>query len=145
MEDKIIIKNYYNENNLHESVYLDLYSSIDADIKVGPIKKINTGICMSIPENFYVSIKDKSSLSSKGLLTIGGAIIDKNYAREIIVMMTSLTEPIKIKKGQKIGKLVISNKKIKSLKKLKEMDKIDSIRRLSDLVFKYFNMYNYKI
>ena len=100
---------------------------------------------MSIPENFYVSIKDKSSLSSKGLLTIGGAIIDKNYAREIIVMMTSLTEPIKIKKGQKIGKLVISNKKIKSLKKLKEMDKIDSIRRLSDLVFKYFNMYNYKI
>ena len=57
-----------------------------------------------------MSIKDKSSLASKGLLTLGG-VIDKNYAREIIVIMTSLTEPIKIKKRQKIAQLIISNKK----------------------------------
>ena len=72
-----------------------------------------------------MSIKDKSSLASKELLTLGG-VIDKNYANEIIALMYSLTEPIKIKKGQKIAKLIISNKK------LKEMDKIDSIRRLND-------------
>ena len=98
MEDKIIIKkyiNYNNENSLDESARLDLYSSIDVDIEVGPIKKINIGIPISLPKNFYVSIKDKSSLASKGLLTLGG-VIDKNYAREIIVLMTSLTEPIKI-------------------------------------------------
>ena len=39
MEDKIIIKTYYNENSLDESIVLDLYSSIDVDIEVGPIKK----------------------------------------------------------------------------------------------------------
>ena len=113
MEDKIIIKkyiNYNNENSLDESARLDLYSSIDVDLEVGPIKKVKTGIRISLPKIFCVSIKDKSSLESKGLSTLGG-FIDKNYAREIIILMYSLTEPIKIKKGQKIAQLIISNKK----------------------------------
>ena len=58
MEDKIIIKsytNYYNENSLDESVVLDLYSRID--VEVNSRKKINTGICISLPENFCKSIK----------------------------------------------------------------------------------------
>ena len=106
MEDKIIIKNYLkcdNENILDESAVLDLYSRIDVDFKVGPVKKVNTGISISLPKN-------KSSLESKGLSTLGG-FIDKNYSKEIIVLMYSLTEPIKIEKGQKIAQLIISNKK----------------------------------
>ena len=83
-----------------ESAGLDLYSSIDVDNEVGSIKKVNTGICISLPENSYGSIRDKSSLASKGLLMLGG-VIDKDYTGEIIVIMTSLIEPIKIKKGQK--------------------------------------------
>ena len=72
--------------------------------------------------------------------------------------MTSLIELIKIKKGQKIAQLIVSNimyperKKVESLKKTErnnkgfgEMDKIDSIGRFSDEVFEYFNIYNYKI
>ena len=31
------------------SARLDLYSSIDVNIKVGSIKKVNTGICISLP------------------------------------------------------------------------------------------------
>ena len=54
MEDKIIIKTYYNDNSLEESGVLDLYSSIDVDFEVGPVKKINTGICISIPESFLI-------------------------------------------------------------------------------------------
>ena len=113
MEDKIIIKNYLkcdDENILDESAVLDLYSSIDVDFEVGSIKKVNTGIRIFLPENFYVYIKNKSPLMSKGLSTLGG-FIDKNYAKEIIVLMYSLTEPIKIKKRQKIAQLIISNKK----------------------------------
>ena len=131
-----------------ESAGLDLYSSIDVDTEVGSIKKVNTEICISLPENSYGSIRDKSSLASKRLLTLGG-VIDKDYTGEIIVIMTSLIEPIKIKKGQKIVQLIVSNimypeiKKVDSLKETErnnkrfgEMDKIDSIRR-----FEYFNMY----
>ena len=61
-----------------ESAGLDLYSSIDVDIEIGSKKKVNTGICISLPENSYRSIRDKSSLASKGLLMLGG-VIDKDY------------------------------------------------------------------
>ena len=62
--------------------------------------------------------------------------------------MTSLTEPIKIKKRQKIAQLIVSNmmypeiKKFESLKETErnnkgfgEIDKIDSIKKFSDKVF----------
>ena len=71
--------------------------------------------------------------------------------------MTSLIKRIKIKKGQKIAQLIVSNimylkiKKDESLKETErnnkgfgEMGKIDSIKKFSDEVFEYFNMYNCK-
>ena len=87
-----------------KSAGLDLYSSIDVDIEVGSIKNVNTGICISLPENSYRSIRDKSSLAPKGLLTLGG-VIDKDYTGKIIVIVTSLIKTIKIKKEQKIAQL----------------------------------------
>ena len=82
------------------SAGLDLYSSIDVNIDTDSVKKINTGIRVSLPENSNGSIRDKSSLVAKGLLTLGG-VIDNDYAGEIIVIMTSLIEPIKLKKDKK--------------------------------------------
>ena len=70
----------------------------------------------------YGSIRDKSSLASKGILKLGG-VIDKDYTGEIIGIMTSLIKTIKIKKGQKIAQLIVSNimypeiKKVESLKR----------------------------
>ena len=82
------------------SAGLDLCSSVDVNIEVGSINKINTGICISLPENSYGSIRDKSSLATKELLTLGG-VFDSDYTGEIIIIMTSLIEPIKIKKNTK--------------------------------------------
>ena len=107
------------------SAGLDLYSSIDVNIEVGSINKINTGIRVSLPENSYGSIRDKSSLAAKGLLTLGG-VIDNDYTGEIIVIMTSLIEPVKIKKGQKIAQLIVSNimySKIKVVKSLESTER----------------------
>ena len=77
------------------SAGLDLYSNIDVDIDINSIKRVNTEIRVSLPENTYVSIRDKSSLAAKGILTLGG-VIDNYYTGEIIVIMNSLIEPIKI-------------------------------------------------
>ena len=143
MNDNVIIPT----RGSKESAGLDLYSSIDIDIESGSIKKVNTGICISLPENSSGSIRDKSSLPSKGLLTLGG-VIDKDYMGETIIIMTSLIETIKIKKGQKIAQLIVSNiiyPEIRNNKGLGEMDKIDSIKKFIDEVFEYFDMYNYKI
>ena len=98
------------------SAGLGLYSSIDVNIEVGSTDKINTGICISLPENSYEFIRDKSSSAAKGLL---GGVIDNDYIGEIIVIMTSLIEPIKIKKGQKIAQLIISNILYPEIKKAK--------------------------
>ena len=127
------------------SAGLDLYSSIDANIEVGSINKINTGICISLPENSYGSIIDKSSFAVKGLLTLGG-VIDSDYTGEIIVIMNSLIEPIKTKKGQKIAQLIVCNilypeiKIVKYFKKTErndkgfgKMDKIDLDKELNKL------------
>ena len=146
MNDNVIIPTRASK----ESAGLDLYSSIDIDIEASSIKKINTGICISIPKNSYGSIRDKSSLASKGLLTLGG-VIDSDYTGKIIVIMTSLTDTIKIKKGQKIAQLIVSNiaypeiKKVEFLKETErndkgfgKMDKIDSVKKFSDEVFEYF-------
>ena len=73
---------------------------------------------MSLPENSDRSIRDKSSLAAKRLLTLGG-VIDKDNTGEIIVIMTSLIEPIKIKKGQKIAQLIVSNISYPEIKKVK--------------------------
>ena len=104
------------------SAGLDLYSSIDANIEIGSINKINTGICISLPENSYGSIRDKSSLAAKGILTLGG-VIDSDYTGKIIVIMTSLIKPIKIKKGQKIAQLIASNITYPEIKKVKYLKK----------------------
>ena len=82
---------------------------------------------MSLPENSYESIRDKSFLAAKGILTLGG-VIDNDYTGEIIVIMTSLIESIKIKKGQKIAQLIVSNityPEIKLVKSLKDTERND--------------------
>ena len=95
-----------------------MYSSIDVNIEVGSITKINTGICISLPENSYGSIRDKSSLATKGLLTLEG-FIDNDYTGEIIVIMIFLIELIKILKRQKITQLIVSNIMYPEIKKVK--------------------------
>ena len=147
------------------SAGLELYSNIDVDIDINSIKKVNTGIGESLLENTYGSIRDKSSLATKGILTLGG-VIDNGYTGEIIVIMTSLIKPIKIKKGQKIAQLIVSNisspeiKKVKYVKKTERNDKgfgkmdkidldkeLDKMNRLSekevDKIFENVNL-NYK-
>ena len=72
--------------------------------------------------------RDKSSLTAKGLLTLGG-VIDNDYTGEIIIIMTSLTEPIKIKQGQKIAQLLVSNityPEIKLVKFLESTERNDN-------------------
>ena len=112
------------------SADLDLYSSIDVCIEIDSIntgKKLNTGICVSLPENSYGSIRNKSSLAAKGLLTLGG-VIDNDYTGEIIIIRTSLIEAIRIKQGQKIAQFIVSHimyPEIKLVKFLKSTERND--------------------
>ena len=77
--------------------------------------------------HLFQKIRDKSSLAAKGLLTLGG-VTDNDYTGEIIIVMTSLIEQIKIKQGQKIAQLIVSNimyPEIKLVKFLKSTERND--------------------
>ena len=127
------------------SAGLDLYSSLDVNIDTNSIKQINTGIRVSLPENSYGSIRDKSSLAAKGLLTLG--VIDNDYTGEITVIMTSLIEPIKIKKGQKIAQVIVSNisyPEIKKVKYLKDTERNNKGfgKMDADEIFDFFEIFS---
>ena len=101
---------------------------------------------MRISSRKYLgSIRDKFSLAAKGLLTLGGAI-DNGYTGEIIVIMTSLIEPIKIKQGQKIARLKVFNivypeiKVFKFLKNTEIKDLVKWILIIITIIYKIFKM-----
>lgn len=67
---------------------------------------IPIGICCSFPAGFGALIKDRSSLASKGLHTLGG-VIDEGYRGEIKVLIINLGDkPFSIEAGDRIAQMV---------------------------------------
>ena len=70
-------------------------------------KTIPLGFGLEIPDGYMGTIRPRSSMSAKGILTQIGTI-DSGYRGEIKVVMINLTDrPILISKGDKICQLVI--------------------------------------
>ena len=71
------------------------------------INTIPLGFGLEIPDGYMGTIRPRSSMSAKGILTQIGTI-DSGYRGEIKVVMINLTDrPILISKGDKICQLVI--------------------------------------
>ena len=89
----------------------DLYSNENVPIRPGETVKINTGICLGLPEGYWAKIFDRSSVGSKGLLVNAG-VIDNSYRGLVIVCMTNLSNGTEddtylINKGDKIAQFVL--------------------------------------
>lgn len=73
--------------------------------------KVRTGIAVearhpSTGDALGLLIRDRSSMASRGIATIGG-VIDAGYRGEILVLMTNLGEvAIELKAGEKIAQLI---------------------------------------
>lgn len=106
----------------------DLVSIEDVELPFGVPVKIKTGLSLQLPEGYYVSIRDRSGLGSKGIHVLGG-VIDCEYTGEYMVILVNLNKkeartnirlsntglsalddlkPYQIKKGDKIAQLVFS-------------------------------------
>lgn len=76
------------------------------DIEFVGSTKIRTGIALEFPEGWGGIIKDRSSLSSKGL-KISGGVIDSGYTGEISVVIDLFARHSwTIRKGDKIAQLI---------------------------------------
>ena len=70
--------------------------------------KIRTGLRFAIPHGFCLEIKNRSSVSSKKELLVGGGVIDPGYDGEIVVIMHNVGRiPQMVKPGDKIAQAVL--------------------------------------
>ena len=87
---------------------LDCYALEDIVLHGKTMKSlIPLGFGLEIPDGYMGTIRPRSSMNAKGILTQIGTI-DSGYRGEIKVVMINLTDrPILISKGDKICQLVI--------------------------------------
>ena len=90
---------------------LDLYSSINCELRPFERKKIPTGIKISIPQGYAGFIQPRSGLAAKYGISIVNTpgLIDSGYRGEICAILINLDPKnvFKVKKGDKICQLVI--------------------------------------
>jgi len=90
---------------------LDLYSSINCELRPFERKKIPAGIKISIPQGYAGFIQPRSGLAAKNGISIVNTpgLIDSGYRGEICAILINLDPEnvFKVKKGDKICQLVI--------------------------------------
>ena len=74
-----------------------------------PIRIINTGIAMEIPEGYFGLIKPRSGLSAKEGIDVLAGVVDSGYRGEIkVVLQSSNARGIRvIARGEKIAQIII--------------------------------------
>lgn len=85
----------------------DLYSIEETIIQPGELKVIPLGICIDLPPGYVAKVFDRSSMASKGLLTLGG-VIDSGYKGELKVILKNLSDkPYSINIHDRIAQLLL--------------------------------------
>lgn len=70
--------------------------------------KLRTGLRFAVPHGFCLEIKNRSSVSSKKELLVGGGVIDPGYDGEIVIIMHNVGRiPQMVKPGDKIAQAVL--------------------------------------
>lgn len=83
---------------------LDLYA--DEDCTVTWFQKIETHVCVEIPQGYVGFVKTRSSHLTRGLMVDG--TIDSGYTGTIkVCMFNHGVEPFRIRRGDRIAQLVI--------------------------------------
>jgi len=87
----------------------DLYTPIDFTLKENQWRLIKLGIAITVPENTYGRIAPRSGLAHKYAINILGGVIDREYTKEVGVIIINHGEQYKeFKKGDRIAQLIIT-------------------------------------
>ena len=88
-----------------------LYSIEEKVLKPMEYYAVATGISSEIPQDYFVSIRDRSSMAIKGLHVMGG-VIDAGYRGEWKVILINLSgADYKIEVGDKIAQGILQSAK----------------------------------
>lgn len=109
----------------HDDAGIDLYTYKEVTLPPHTTVKISTGIALAIPTGFVGLIWDKSSVSGKGIKTLGG-VIDAQYRGELIVVLHNLNdEAYTCKQGDKIAQMLIQKVEFFPIEEAQELDETD--------------------
>lgn len=106
---------------------MDLFAVVDSELVLHPgeIKLIPTGIAVALPYGFEAQIRPRSGLALKhglGLVNSPGTI-DADFRGEICVIAINFgTEPITIKRGDRIAQMVVGQVCRASVELVEELD-----------------------
>ena len=88
-----------------------IYSIEEKILKPMEYYAVATGISSEIPNDYFVSVRDRSSMAIKGLHVMGG-VIDSGYRGEWKVIMINLgKEDYKIEVGDKVAQGILQSAK----------------------------------
>ena len=108
---------------------LDLYSIEQKTIVRGGRILIGTGIAIGLPQGTYGRIAPRSGLASKAGISIDAEVIDRDYTREIkVLLVNNGPEDFQIRKGDRIVQIVIERC---SLGEAMEVDRLEETERNS--------------
>ena len=81
---------------IFEDAAYDLYATKDILLQPTHREMIGTGLSFVIPDGYWIKLRERSGLASKGIHLLGG-VIDPGYIGETkVILYNSSTEPIKI-------------------------------------------------
>ncbi|MDQ3877655.1 MAG: dUTP diphosphatase [Actinomycetota bacterium] len=104
---------------------LDLVSAVDVELKPGERTKVPTGLAIALPEGYAGFVLARSGRALREGLALPNApgLIDSGYRGEIQVVVVNLdtTDPIYIRRGEKIAQLVVQ--KVESVR----LEVVDSL------------------
>jgi dUTP pyrophosphatase len=112
------------------SAGMDLRAALAGDVVLEPgqIRLFPTGIAVSIPEGYEGQIRPRSGLALKhgiGMVNAPGTI-DSDYRGEIgLVLVNWGSEPYTVRRGERIGQMVISRVFQAEWRELRELDQTD--------------------
>ena len=102
-------------------VGIDLYSLEEKTLNPGDHHRFYVGVAFEFPVGHAAIIKDKSSISSKGLHTMGG-VFDAGYRGEYNVHLVNLSsEPYTVEKGDKIAQVIFYPVALAEMEEVEEL------------------------
>lgn len=92
----------------------DLLSPLAYVIQPGSNCLVKTGVAVRLPNppieglGVYGRVAERSGLSLKKMINVGGGVIDNTYTGDLgVILFNNGTEPFKIERGDKIAQLIV--------------------------------------
>ena len=103
---------------------VDLYTSIDFELKPGERRLVPTGIAVAIPQSFVGLVCPRSGMAVKyGVSVVNGpGVVDSGYRGELkVALINHGAEQVRFERGDRIAQLLVVPVAVQELTEVAEL------------------------